>query len=340
MEHLTIPLTGTPDEPTERTLWYRVRRIDKSSNRSGWSLPISITVTALNVGDIAAGVVNAYKLNEEMWGNLEVTHLKAYWPMDDTNGGETPSTLGKFVDISEHGDTNALVFSSGKEQLTGVTGKNGRALRFNGSSLISAKTNALRGETPYTGLTMNGWFKHLPAQPTADVTYFSYSNGETGSERFDMDLSVNTASYEMTLNCSYGEASTNITTSAINIFDLDAWQNIAFTFDKQTRNAVIYVNGVPRAENIIGDSTLILPDNGVVALGGRIKAGITDRQISADVDDVRIFTKALIPEQIKFYNLNFTGNTSVILSGDRIRCEINSCRINSSRNNKRSSSTN
>ena len=318
IEHLTIPLTGTADEPTERTLYYRVRRVDRTSNRSGWSLPISITVRAVNIADIAAGAVNAFKLNEEMWKNLETRHLKAYWPMDDTNGGETPSTLGKFVDTSEHGDTNALVFSSGKEQLAGVAGKNGQALRFNGSSLISVKTNALRGETPYKGLTMMGWFRHLPAQPTADVTYFSYSNGSTGGSRFDMDLSVNTTSYEMTLTCSYGTTNAQLTTGPIDVFNLDAWQHIAFAFDKETRNAAIYVNGVSRAANVVGDTTLVLPDNGVVALGGRIKTGVVDRQISADVDDVRVFSKSLPDEQIKFYNLNFTGNTSVIISGDRI----------------------
>ena len=130
LEHLAIPLTGTPDEPNERTLYYRVRRVDNNGNKSGWSLPVEATVRAIDVADIASGAVNAYKLNPESWKNLEVSHLKAYWPMDDTNGNETPSTLGKFVDVSEHGDTNALVFSSGKEQLAGVTGKNGRGIKI------------------------------------------------------------------------------------------------------------------------------------------------------------------------------------------------------------------
>lgn len=80
--HTNIPLLGTTEDPLERTLFYRVRRVTKAAVLGDWSTAVAGTATPKETGDMAARSVTAEKLTAGLINAL-IAEITQYLQVSD-----------------------------------------------------------------------------------------------------------------------------------------------------------------------------------------------------------------------------------------------------------------
>jgi hypothetical protein len=75
--HSQIPLAGTTDNPSDRTLYYRVRRVTTEPVQSSWSTTVSASTHHVNQGDIAADAISAAKIQADVL-NAMIAEISSY----------------------------------------------------------------------------------------------------------------------------------------------------------------------------------------------------------------------------------------------------------------------
>jgi hypothetical protein len=100
--HTNIPHTGDADNPSGRTLYYRVRRVTKAAAASSWSTSASATTNTVGAGDLAGNSVYA---NNIIANVLEALFAKIAYALTIGFGGtgdkDNPDTGDRRVYIDD-----------------------------------------------------------------------------------------------------------------------------------------------------------------------------------------------------------------------------------------------
>ncbi len=275
--------------------------------------PIDITGTAADVGGIVAnvevsldnGVTWRPATGRTSWtfswttpstGSLVIS-VRA---VDDSGNVQSPVTT-RTVTISGGAGSGGLVASYGFFEGSGTTvtdssgrnnngtitaatwnaaGKNGSALTFNGTSAMvsvadSASldlTTAMTLEAWVRPTTLSNWRTVIMKEMTGGLVYTLYAhNGATPALWARLP----------------GETNLDGTSSLA----LNTWSHLAATYDGA--NMRLYVNGVQVASRALA-STLPV-STGALRIGGN---SIWGEFFAGDIDDVRIYSKALVAAEI------------------------------------------
>ena len=153
VEHTDIPLAGTVDDPQNRTLYYRVRRVTKAAAQSGWSTVVSATASPVVVGDIAQGSVTTAKLLD---GSVTTAKIGDSQVTTQKIGDSAVTTLqiGDFAVTTDKLGTDAVTAAKMEilggavvDELyvrgTGYNNSVNRVVRVGGSTLVNAAARGL-----------------------------------------------------------------------------------------------------------------------------------------------------------------------------------------------------
>ncbi len=196
--------------------------------------------------------------------------LSAYWTFDEARGLTARDSSG-------YGNTAPL--SGG---VSWTTGKRGAALTFASGSSFNIVNSSSLGVTGT--ITMSGWFyltsctaNHIPIWKNNHYTFTFTSN--TGACRI---------SYADSSNWSYG------TFGYFGDVSLNAWHHVVITKDAAFLVS-IYVDGQLVDAHTFGSA--IVSNTSVLTLGGTV-AGDTTNAFKGNMDDVRIFRRALSSTEV------------------------------------------
>jgi hypothetical protein len=135
--------------------------------------------------------------------------------------------------------------------------------------------------------TISSWLKSTGS--TTGQVWFSQGDvmkmGNVVSLRLNADES---------LNASFGN---DDLTSAGNVFTLNDWHHVAFTFDASNKNRKIYVDGTEVATGT--SSGAYVGKTGLVALGRMNTSEFGSEYWHGNIDDVRVYDQILSAESIK-----------------------------------------
>ncbi|MFI6786002.1 LamG-like jellyroll fold domain-containing protein [Nonomuraea sp. NPDC050383] len=166
---------------------------------------------------------------------------------------------------------------------TWVDGKNGKALSFDGSSMVNI--NHSPSLTMTTGLTLSAWVK------PSDVTSWRTVVAKDYATRTDLSYGLyasNNRTPDGWLNTENNKPG-EVTGSAL--LPLNAWNHLALTYDGTT--ARLFLNGSQIGEKAI--SGAVLDDGGAVHIGGNTIYG---EYFKGTIDEVRIYNRAQTAAEI------------------------------------------
>lgn len=184
---------------------------------------------------------------------------------------------------------------------TGVTGKLGQAVTF-----ASASSQWLVGTTPtMTTLTVAYWIK-LPSTPNSLDTAIGTQYDGSGI-KFFCDFR-GTGNLNLTFGTYTGSNHFVLSNTALTT---GTWYHIVGTFDGAAYK--IYINGT--LDNTLTDSTALY--NGPLTLGIASAGSGLGRFLSATMDEVRVYNRALSSAEVtELYNFNGFNDPALYLTMD------------------------
>jgi Concanavalin A-like lectin/glucanases superfamily len=198
--------------------------------------------------------------------------LVGHWTFD---GADTQSSI---ADVSGQGNNGYMIgAATSSEKIAGVLGQ---ALNFDTTNYVQISNG-----TPYDftngTFSVSAWFK--PSSNIGSVQRIVDHAGGCGNGwtlEYD-DGFASTKGLSLQLN------NADFPGSNINVITLGKWQQVGFTDNAGT--VTFYVNGV--AQGSTSGTQLPLAANDNLVLGGA--SCRTNRNISAGIDDVRVYNRAL-----------------------------------------------
>jgi hypothetical protein len=227
--------------------------------------------------------------------NLVVDGLTAHYELD-----------GSFSDMSGH-------YKHGRTLVgdpTFETGRLGRAAAFDGDTEISFGDGGPVDRADPFSLT--AWFRSGSKQPLSVFQKLS-SGDRRGFEVRTEDIElwdIQRWSARIVASLSAGSPSNEVRIKTRDRIRLNEWNHVAVTYDGtgKARGLVLYVNGVPADVEIVRD-----------ALTGSIKADApltvgrrtTAEPFTGQIDDLRLYSRALTPADVDRLALHYTVNAIV-----------------------------
>jgi hypothetical protein len=230
---------------------------------------------ALSANDVkqlyGLGTVNAAHANTGAVSN----GLLAYWPLD---GSVTNWATGQTRDISGNDNTGQLISMS--TSTSPVSGKIGQALNFTGSNSITAPAITMGSQ-----LTVSVW-----ESSTVSSGQYAMVFNDNGVDGFAVVKNYQSGGTqdEVTLNMRNGSPTGRLDCHATT--DDGLWHNIIFTYDGAAMRC--YIDGVARESQASTGDTL-------TASTVKIGAGSGYSNFNGKMDDVRIYSRALSPNDVK-----------------------------------------
>jgi hypothetical protein len=198
----------------------------------------------------------------------------AHWKLDETSGSLAADATGAARDAAVVG---SAAWTSGTID---------NAFQFNGSTSLVA--DGLMGAP--RNVTIMGW-ANLTAADSGGAEIISL--GDALAIRLDSGSQSRAFFYN---GSSWISASTNQT------FAGAGWLHVAATFDDDGNALKLYVNGLEAASTSTSQS-IVYTGLGANTVIGRHGNGSTTFDFTGKIDDVRVYTRALCPEEIlRIYN--------------------------------------
>jgi hypothetical protein len=203
--------------------------------------------------------------------------LIAYWSFDDTTS----------ANVNECTGSGLVTINRGAKQVTGYIGK---AMEFNGSSVLQVEYNAKLDSFP-KGITVSAWIKKDTSSHWNTIV--SREIDSTRSEYIGLAVFKNQALFSVDPD---GKRYINITDSSTVI--PDKWVNLAGTYNNDTLR--LYING-RLIKSAVCKGPLIFRDKNPILIGGNSNnknLSLVDCFIGC-IDEVRIYKRALTEKEIK-----------------------------------------
>lgn len=197
--------------------------------------------------------------------------LVAHFTMD--------SIAGKLVDDSGYGHVGLCQSACP----TSTDGRIGGALHFNGTTVIGVTADASLETT--SGFSIAGWYR-VDGDVELGMCPFNKTHASDSNSWqlcFSSDRRVRFYSTDD------GSTTTQLETEPV---PANEFQHVVLWWDGTTKR--IYVNGIPGPE--VDAPTLF--DRGIVSIGADFDVGIVTAPFFGDLDDLRIYKRALTSEEI------------------------------------------
>lgn len=208
--------------------------------------------------------------------NKKNNDLIAYWSFDD-----------KGLAVVESSGTNLVTLNKGATQVEGYRGK---AMKFNGSSILEVKYNPVLDNFS-KGITVSAWIKKDTA--SGWKTVLSREIDSTWSEYFGLAVFKNHALFSIDTD---GK-------SYVNIMDKDTvvpykWTHLAGTYNNDTLK--LYVNGKLIKSGVCKGPVSFLDNNPLLIGGNSNNKNLTLVDcFNGFLDEIRIYNRALNEKEIK-----------------------------------------
>lgn len=214
--------------------------------------------------------------------------LVGRWRFDESGATTTASDWAS----GNNGTLTNFATPASSWQPTG--GKIGGSLVFGGNAVDE---KVLLGDPAAlqipTAITMAAWVKPHATQPANNGRIISKHNGAVG-DHYGLHIGDG-----LTVDC---RINNTVDESATDAVVADIWQHVACTYDGAFKR--VYVNGVEIGAYA---RTGAITTTNTVSIGGHINA--TDRNFRGELDDVRIYNRALTAQEIYRMAAVETGNT-------------------------------
>ncbi len=255
---------------------------------------ISLTLTNVqltNAGTYSLSISNTYGSTNSSNATLTVTA-----PVCDP----PPTNLvGWFA-----GEGNALDNIGGNigspiGSLAYVPGKVGQAFSFDGSTAgVSFPASSNLNVGAGSGLTIECWIK--PNNLSTREALVEWNNGAASGVTWGVHFWMSETFGGSGPGCLYGNVvdsgATHLINTAPGVLQLNVFQHVAFTYDKASGNAVLYLNGAVVASQSLG--TLNPLTTYGLYLGERPSEGAASR-FNGVMDEVGIYNRALAGAEIQ-----------------------------------------
>ena len=288
--HKNIPVVGDiTANPSLRTLYYRIRRVDFSNNLSPWSNIASASAGRITLTSLP-GVVNVGKIDPDMFDVLGAfsEHALGHWPLDDTVTGMEPNALGELVDITPN--RNPLkVTSSSVGQDTGILSK---SLTFSGSSGSVARTDTNIGTSGSTweSVSVVFWIKMGTTQRNTALRPWSYYTSNfsmyfhviPSTNRHELRIRSGSTTYSLAMN------------QGRNILD-NEWHMVFLSYNGSSKEGKIYIDAIEFAKGVLksGNTNIGLssvPQGGNTSIGAARVGNRFTNHIAGRIDELRMFS--------------------------------------------------
>ncbi len=272
---------------------------NKTSNRfyfNGSIDDVRIYNRALSATEIATLYANrpiATTVNASPISRL-TSGLVGYWTFDGKDTAWSSATAGTVTDRSGNSNTGTMTLMN--QATSPVIGKHGQALNFDGVNdyvNIGTTANFPNGSS---ARTVSFW-TFLKNNSASDDYFMSWGHAVTGGAFFAPRINV-FGNISLMVNNTGAYEDIDSSTSLSTIYN--KWAHLAFTYDGST-TVKIYLNG---AFLYSADTGAILNTlTGYDAyIGARNSSGYNNG-INADIDDVRIYNRALSASEVsQLYN--------------------------------------
>ena len=258
-----------------------------------------------NNGEYYDGLIDDVRIygsalsEEEVAALYKSNSLAGHWKLDETEGTDA-------ADSSGNGNTGTLNGTDFDE--SAATGRSGGALTFDGTDdYIDFSEQFIRNEG-----TISHWVKADMISDTM-IAYYEADGATSIYNGFGHPndiLEINTAlSGDGSFKFYYQdgtEASNKFEVSSTTILEQDIWYLVTVTWNKSD-NAKLYING--QLENSVNISGISFANN-VASLAQIGKPGIDTRYWDGQIDDVRIYNRALSADEI--------GEMYMATGGDKV----------------------
>lgn len=222
-------------------------------------------------------------------------------PPLDSGLSHDPCTIGDTYDLAGHwtgdgdardvaGDHHGSYRPAGSDTLSFAPGVHGLSFSFDLDGFVEVPDAA--GLNPTGGITLAAW-----AYVTAYGTYreFVSKDGETDDRQYLLNVSnINRfrAHVGTVGGFQYFDGDTHV--------ELDRWYHAAMTYDPETGELILYVDGAPDGSLEVPEaSRCMIRTSQPVRIGGGAPEGLPQLLFPGRVDDVRLYGRALTPEEIQ-----------------------------------------
>ena len=311
--HRDIPLVGDiNNNPSLRTLYYRIRRVDFSDNVSPWSNTASATAGRITLASLP-GLVDVGKLDPDMFDILGAfsEHALGHWPLDDTVTGSTPNALGELVDLTIH--NNPLkVTSSTVGEAAGILSK---SLTFSGSAGSVARTDTGIGSSGDTWeqFSFSFWLRMPSTQVNTNLRPISYFVGNTviyfhvipATGLHELRIRVGTILYSIVVG------------QARNLND-DQWHHVFLSYNGSSTVGKIFIDAIEFAKDIIQGAPASIDQGGNLSIGAARVNSVNTNHMAGRIDEVRIFSFEPELQHVRYLYFIPQGPLAPIVDAPRI----------------------
>ena len=311
-EEVAVNITLQASDPDGDSLSYSVIAEPTNGTLSGTAPALTYTPNALYSGpdffdfqvDDGNGGVDAATISITV--NPAGIGLVAYWPMNEGAGTTT-------VDATGNGNTGVLV--------NGPTWTSGPALDFDGiNDYVDVGTLDLTG----TAMTITGWFRtdNLSNCSSRDCRIISKATGTSSQDHYFM---ISTVKSDLTTRLRFrlktGGVTTKLVASSGDVVE-NQWIHVAAIYDGAMMR--LYMDGIDvgsaaKTGNITSNSTT------PVWIGAN-PLSATDKPWSGQIDDVRIYNRALTSQEVQQLfsagNLPPIANNAAVVTEEDVAVNI------------------
>ena len=245
----------------------------------------------------------ALKVNTSQ--NFNTNGLVGHWTFDGADTVWTSSSAGTILDDSGNGNTGTL--TNMNQSTSPVDGKVGQALKFDGANdYVNVPTAVSIDNIWDSGGTVSFWVKPYSAGES-DAGFWvaktwgifalsGHAAGQTGIE-FNVNWSGSTAKWR-------GDTVPEI--------DFNKWHHVVVSYDADStaNDPIFYVDGVAMSlsENVAPSGTRSYDAGFSMQIGGNTA---TSRTSDGNLDDVRIYNRALSASEIASLHTSGTAKLNV-----------------------------
>ena len=311
--HRNIPLVGDiNNNPSLRTLYYRIRRVDFSDNISDWSNVASASAGRITLASLP-GLVDVGKLDPSMFDVLGAfsDHALGHWPLDDTVTGMSPDALGELVDLTINNNPLKVTSSTVGEDV-GVLSK---SLTFSGSAGSIARTDTGIGSLGDTWeqFSFSFWIRMPSIQVNTNQRPISYFVGNTviyfhvipATGLHELRIRVGTTTYSIAMNQSR------------NIND-DQWHHVFLSYNGSSKVGKIFVDAIEFANGILQNAPDSLDQGGNLSIGAARVNSVNTNHMAGRIDEVRIFNFEPELQHVRYLYFIPQGPLAPIVDASRI----------------------
>ena len=315
--HRDIPLVGNiNNNPTLRTLYYRIRRVDFSDNVSDWSNTASATAGRITLASLP-GLIDVGKLDPNMFDVLGAfsEHALGHWPLDDTVTGMTPDALGELVDLTINSNPLKVTSSTVGEDV-GVLSK---ALTFSGSAGSVARTDTGIGSSGDTWeqISFSFWIRMSSVQVNTNQRPISYFVGSTviyfhvipATSLHELRIRVGSTIYSIAMG------------QARNLHD-DQWHHVFLSYNGASKVGKIFVDAIEFANDIIQNAPASIDQGGNLSIGAARVNSVNTNHIAGRIDEVRLFSFEPELQHVRYLYFIPQGPLAPIVDVSRIPNDI------------------